>query len=524
MLAVPCSGGDLRSVLNRSSAPLLCIFLLACHQTPKPGHDAGPTDAALPTDAGRIDAGSPDAGTCASNADCNAIQYCNLLVGQCLPAKNCVVAANTDPEGELSCEAGERDYCAHGGCYCDVNRGGGVCLPRLLPCASCSSDLQCGADQNFYGSTSYTAACAALGTSKFCLPLAATGCPPGYKQGTTPTTQKYCLPNSGTCGTAGSCAQDTDCDPASAFPICDTASGKCVAACTFDYETGTSSCPAGQVCHADPALLVLPGNPNFGRGHCGPPCDVDGGYVCPTGTPAVPWGCVPDGSDTAPAKVDRCRPEPPSCLRNADCPANPTYHVQGVCLLETQGCTVDCASSADCDPSYYCAGDKCTDQGCADAGGTNVACGLSQFCCGETGAPSCPQNVSQGDCFTALDPPWCGTCLAGQTVTTPAGAARPRPSVCALGFQWNSCDPTVAGQCPHGWGCEPGPFFCTSDSDCGTGGSCGIVTTPWGTVQGCLCTPGKTCPTGSSCGIPTQSTACSANWCGMSPCFGTNGS
>ena len=221
-----------------------------------------------------------------SNDACNVIQYCDLASGQCLPAKNCQVNPSTDPEGEGSCEYGENDYCAFGSCWCDESRGGGVCLPRVPPCGSCSADIECGNDPNFYAD--YTAACAAVEgaagpSSKVCVPLKATGCPHGYVPSADSATMQYCLPGGGACGAPGACTQDSDCDPTSANPICDTSRGVCTPACTFDYLHARSpDCPPNQICHVDPALLTSGTNPNYGKGVCGPPCDQSGGYVCPT--------------------------------------------------------------------------------------------------------------------------------------------------------------------------------------------------------------------------------------------------
>ena len=187
---------------------------------------------------------------------------------------------------------------------------------------------------------------------------------------------------------------------------------------------------------------------------------------------------------------DRCRPPPPACIRDADCPSDTGVGSLGMCILASQTCSTGCASSANCVQGYYCAGGSCTQQEtCVQAGGATLACNLQQFCCGETNSLSpCPSGVSDGQCYDAPNPPWCGTCSPdGSAVTTPTGSTRPLPSVCEGGKMWHSCDPNLTGQCPRGWGCRPGPTFCKVDGDCGGSGSCGMVSIYGQTVMACVC-------------------------------------
>jgi hypothetical protein len=460
--------------------------------------------------------GGPDAGPgpCHTSSDCSPLDYCAVSTGECLPAKPCM-PTQPDPTGSASCEYPGTDYCGLDNCYCDTNRG--VCLPRIAPCQPCTSDTQCGSDPGLY--PDYTAKCVALAAAgganqKVCVPVFRGTCPPGY---VIDTTGMYCVPAGGSCGAAGACTSDADCDPMSQNPECDSARGICIAACTFDYTDGTSSCPPGQICHVDPRLLTPTTNPNFGGGVCGGPCNQSGGYTCPTGTM-----CVTDGASFLTNPPSRCRPPPPECIRDQDCPPSSANHSLGYCDFTSLMCQTGCETNSNCESGYNCTSGACTQETCVQAGGALLACGFQQFCCGETGGPPCPSGTAQGTCYDAPDPPWCGTCTAGQSVATPTGSTRPQPSQCQMGKIWDSCDPSIPAQCPNGWGCHDGLMFCNMDTDCGSGGKCEMLDTQYGQTMGCTCSNGNTCPsplstcqTGGDGGTPV----CTAKWCDMRFCY-----
>lgn len=493
----------------------LTTVLAGCPKTPETGNaqDAGgKLDGSVAADAGDTDAG-PSPSTCTPD------QYFDVATTTCLPAKHCTPDPNIDPTGERSCEFGNNDYCAFGACYCAKDQAGGVCLPRIAPCAACTTDVECGNSSDY---TDYRAVCAGLAgaagvDSKVCVPKYEGSCPPGYLQGTVSGTFQYCLPAGGACGAAGPCTSDNDCDATSNSPLCDKSQGVCVGACTYKYSDATSDCPPNQVCNVDPRLLTPPTNPNFGKGRCGFPCDqASGGFVCLPGTE-----CIPDGDSHTSTRPVRCRPAPPECIRNSDCPTDPAGHSYGYCNLSTLTCSTGCLIDDNCTGAYHCVAGLCSQKTCLDEGGANLACLYGQFCCGETGGPPCPTGVMPGECYDAANPPWCGDCTAGQTVATPSGSARPQPSRCALDKMWHSCDPALPAQCPRSEICTNGPMFCAVDGDCGSGGKCVDIQAYGKMGKACSCQMGATCPSLATCqmddmGMPT---VCVAKWCDMRECY-----
>jgi hypothetical protein len=509
------------------AAAALCAltFVLAGCPATKSGSDAGSStgadtgngqpDGSTLTDGG-VDAGVPGCGT---GPACHPDEYCDTATLSCLPAKHCTADPSTDPSGERSCEFGQNDYCAYGACYCATEIAGGVCLPRVAPCATCTADRECGNTSDYID---YRAACVGIAgaagvDSKVCVPKYEGACPPGYQQGTVSGTFQYCLPAGGSCGAPGPCASDADCDATSNSPICDTSQGVCIPACTYKYSDATSDCPPNQVCNVDPRLLQPPTNPNFGKGRCGVPCDTDGGYTCLAGT-----SCVPDGDAHTSSRPSRCRPPPPQCIRNNDCPADPGGHSFGYCNLATLSCSTGCQTNDNCAGGYHCVGGLCSQQTCLDEGGANIACQYGQFCCGETGGPPCPAGVMQGECYDSTNPPWCGDCTAGMSVATPGGGVRPQQSRCALDKMWHACDPSIPAECPRSEICTDGPMFCAQDADCGSGGQCVDIQAYGKMGKACSCQTGKTCPTPlSHCGMDAMGmpTVCLAKWCDMRACY-----
>lgn len=484
------------------------LVLAGCPATTGAPDAGGPPDGSVGTDpgdgGGELDAGD---GKCTSSATCDANLYCDVATGECLPAKPCA--------DDLAClpAPGEVDYCIYGRCYCDKERNGGTCLPRTGRCEPCTKDAECGADRFTYDD--YVAKCADFNGARVCLPLKARGCGRGYLAS---TTTEFCEPGGGSCENSLACDSDAECDETSRRPVCGP-QGFCVAACTFEYDTGQSSCPGGQVCHVDPRLMT-PGNRSFGGGKCGQPCDSgEVPYVCPEG-----YACEADGD---PLRVNvrptRCRPASPKCVRNADCPAIPAENSVGWCDPATLDCRGGCLLTRDCNVGFKCVDDACIQQTCIEQGGANNACDWAEFCCGEANSVSpCPTGVDVGACYDAPRPLWCGGCNGN--IPTPGGPARPLPSKCIpvekgdgtqTTLSFHACDPTIPTSCPRVLPCETFVVPCTDDADCG-GGTCGDFQIPGAEGQppklklkGCSCGEGGECPTGATC----TDGACTAGYC-----------
>ncbi|MFM2153337.1 MAG: hypothetical protein RL199_1772 [Pseudomonadota bacterium] len=470
-------------------APLaLALALLACSKS------TTSTDTAAGADTTTLAPGTDANGKCVADVGCkDAKTYCDRGTGLCLPAKGCKSNEDCEYQGSTT-----EDYCANGGCFCDPDRGGGVCRPRFARCAACTRDLECGDDGFIY--LDYLAKCGTgAGGTKVCQA-------PGYS-----------------CDDRR-CATEADCDPRGPKPVCDLRRGGiCREPCVFEYQTGESQgCAPGQVCHVVPSLLQ-PGNPNFGGGRCELPCDTSGGYTCPAGT-----ACVADGDPTLIAsRPTRCRPAPPQCIRDQDCPGDAGSHSRGFCDQVTQTCQLGCRAESDCSAGFQCLAKQCVEKTCIEKGGATLACNWGQLCCGEDNSAECPVGVERGACYAPTSPPWCEVCSSAPL--TPADN-RPQPSVCATftdgrGQQrsqaWHSCEKSLSAHCPRSWGCKPFIQFCSVDADCGVSGQCVEVQmqmadqSTW-KFKGCGCASGKVCPSPSICGVDKDGNStglCEANWC-----------
>lgn len=494
------------------------VAIAGCKDDPETTPDAGNVgtpDGGSEGDGGPVDAGD---GKCHGDEACPTNQYCELGSGLCIDAKRCSSNEECDYQ-----EVGSGDYCEFGGCWCDTERGGGTCRPRVRLCKPCSSDAECGSDPFIY--LDYVATCRDFDGTKVCLPQRLGSCPPAYIPASDGT---HCEPAGGKCDGIPACARDTDCDAFSERPVCDTSRGICVASCIFEFQTGRSDCPPNQVCHVDPRLLQE-SNPNFGGGKCAVSCDAaTDPFTCGAGT-----ACEADGDPVlVTTRPTRCRPPAPKCVRDADCPADQDHNSRGYCDRNTLNCAVGCRRESDCNEGFKCSQGECVEKTCVESGGALLDCGINQFCCGEALSPECPAGVSYGQCYDAPNPPWCGECTtADTTVQTPA-SGRPAESRCieieeASGakknWQIHSCDPTKPAQCPRGWACRAPPP-CKVDADCGTGGKCGRVQAPWGegaAYNACVCNSGESCPSGSTCqkdqdGNPS---VCAGGWCELADCF-----
>jgi hypothetical protein len=524
-----------RSWLSLILGSLLVLTGVGCT---KPDSSNGGSDGGS-VDAGDGDGGNADAGDgkCHSQNDCSLNKYCDLKSGDCLDAKPCAPNEDIgDSTGMSACEYQDNeeapDYCWNASCYCDLTRNGGTCLPRVPKCGTCTDDTECGKDSNWYlvpgKCVEFTPTNGEGSAAKVCLPAPSpnAACPTAYVRSNDPKYAGVCIPAGGACGAGGACSNNDDCDAEGKTPVCQVSpGGYCIAACTFDWRTGDSTCANGKVCHMDMRLTKPTSNRNFGAGYCEAPCDVENGYECPTGT-----ACVADG----PSGKTRCRPPQPSCIRDEDCSPDPATHTTGYCNLSTFQCELKCTKPTHCATGYSCVAGECTEKTCTDQGGANIACIRGQFCAGEAGGPTAPSGVSDGSCYDSKSPPWCGTCSTdGKFMSKPDDVNRPTDSFCAGTFQWHSCDPKgPLAQCPQGWRCDDGPSFCTADSDCGPQGKCGdIQFQPIGamnpiTTKACLCNDETKnwqdmCPsTATECGkdMDGKPTVCLSGWCDMRFC------
>lgn len=505
------------------SIRLLCLLSALVLVTTGCPRSSDPDDKTPTPDAGlddEPDAGLPDAGDlgCRADTECATSEYCRIVPGQpgeCLPAKTCRDDADCDYQPSFDNE----DYCAYGSCYCDTDRGGGTCRPRVARCKPCERDIECGSDRFIY--QDYVGGCYEYQGESVCLPNRDEGpCGPGYVRA---AGESYCVPGGGSCDAAAACTRDTDCDPMSDKPVCDESRGFCVAACVFDYSSGTSpTCPGGQVCHVDPRLLTAQ-NPNFGGGECGPPCGGEGGRAC-----GATLACEADGDPLlVQNRPERCRPPAPKCVRNEDCPQVADSFSHGYCDPGTLSCSDGCRRNSDCFSGYACEAGRCSLMQCAENGGAIFACQRGDFCCGEVDSPTpCSTDLRANGCYAAPPDVWCGDCN-GQ-VPTPGGAPRPQPSKCVTitnrpqgGSQnvaFHACDPEKAAMCPDRWLCKPFIQFCNSDADCGSGGKCGDIQVGGiGNMKSCLCADGATCPGTSTCKQDDDgnNTYCEAYWCDL---------
>ena len=445
-------------------------------------NDGGNSDGG--SDAGHADGGA--AGPCTTDSQCGSRRYCEKATGACRDAKVC-------PQGQGNCDyqndPSTPDYCGGSHCFCDAVDSS--CKPIHTFCSPCSRSAECGNDRLAYD---YPSDClppdAGYSAQAVCIPRKENGCPSGYKP--TATSGAYCAPAGGTCGAAGACAKDTDCDPHGATPLCNTAQGVCVSACAIDLRTGESTqCVTGQVCHVDARLLALPPQEtNWAKGRCGPPCTS--ATNCGTGLTCRLEGAV--------SQVMRCTIPLPGCLGDIECPDSAATHAKGYCDLAARSCRTDCRSTSDCKSGYLCDNKSCQPVTCTQAGGATFACDYGQFCCGETGAPAtCSGGATAGQCFDAPGAAWCGTCSADADCNSAAIPQRTQKNVCLDSGNnkkvcWVGCDPNGAdSQCPRSWQCQPISVGCQKASDCGSqaGARCD---NPDGGQASCGCSADADCP------------------------------
>jgi hypothetical protein len=230
------------------------------------------------------------------------------------------------------------------------------------------------------------------------------------------------------------CAANADCAGDPGGPVCDTATGRCVA-CT----AASDLCPDGRYCD-DASRTCVPGCRDDLA--CSAPAPGDGGA-----SPA-------DGGSGPGRRCDRVSRTCVACLANPDCPAG-TLCVGNLCVT---GCTADspCPSSQTCcagacvDPLANVAHCGACDRRCAVPNGSALclngnctvgACASPFGNCDGDNANGCETNT-----LTAVA--HCGACGAG--CAAPANATA-NCTAGACGFTCNAgfadCDGNAANGC-----------------------------------------------------------------------------
>jgi hypothetical protein len=432
-------------------------------QEEPPGPGSGPGT----PDGGGTTTG-PDAGTepvpCRTDVDCGGGRIC-------LPSGTCVQPLRCDPgEGPVNCTG--QGYCQgrdldNPTCVClpdPLAPESGTCRLRLDNCAGCGESVECG------NTSAWTLPrdCMAFQGVPVCLtraPGPGRACPPGYLRSapdTFPGGAIYCVPQSGSCA-QGACQNDDQCPMGQ---VCDAERGLCIESCEYDFQLEASQrCPNGKVCHAVERYL-RPGTPPqfLARGRCGRPCDQaqDPEAFCRAYAPVD--RCVSEGPTlreplaSFAAPESRCRPPPPACVSDHECPASSPY--VGYCDVATLSCVRDrCREDGDCAPGNECvaATRTCQPRGCIREGGAHTACGVMELCCGEPLPMShgdaytrpCPEGVEPGACHPA-PPIWCAPCQGHADCNFPDDPGR-------AGRNW--CDGTClfscldTADCPNGFRC-----------------------------------------------------------------------
>ena len=440
-----------------------------------------PADGGVSDGGGGKTDGGADAGPSCTDAACGANRYCGSS-GTCLAAKACT----SQSDCEYQPDPAHPDYCDSQGCFCDP--ADSVCRPRHAFCMPCARDVECG---NITVAFDTPGACGTVGSGKFCLPVkAGGGCPRGYIA----TSDAACQPGSGSCSSVAACSKDTECDPASARPICDIARGLCSEACDFDLKTGASNCPAGGVCHLDPRFTTA-GVPNYNRGKCGSPCTSTS---CPSSET-----CRSEGQDNP---VLRCTLPEGQCLGDVECPAGTAENSKGYCDTSAHACKTDCRPppANDCALGYGCQSGKCVKLGCDAAGGANSDCTCGQLCCGENGAPACPSGTAHGACYDMPQEQWDATCASDDDCNKDPLPKRNNKNLClqvspTQTYCFVGCDLAAPpGQCPSRFHCGPILAQCQVASDCAPGVTCAAPDKAHPDQLSCDCSSGG-CPTGTQC-------------------------
>jgi hypothetical protein len=428
---------------------------------------------------------------CLSQADCDVGEYCNLLLGVCVPGvcprdcagKECGLDSICG-ESCGTCTAPDTCTAATGQCECAPVCTGLECGPDPVcgaSCGTCDANESCDADGICQG-----------------------GCVPNCANKECGT--DGCSGSCGTCGADETCGVDG---------VCQACTADCTDKACGDDGCGGScgSCQTGEVCNANfqcqavctPDCLGKACGPDGCGGSCGT-CDAGAGEVCVVATGACVV-CTPDCTNLA------CGPDPTCGASCGDCQNGET------CLAGTCTCVGDCL------------GLECGDDGCGGSCGDclpNESCNASGICeC----TPECGNRVCGLDPVCGFSCGSCdvdevctvdGTCLANCTPDCANRECGPEPTCqtsCGTCQGGETCN--ASGQCA----CTPNCVNKTCGDD-GCGGSCGTCQAPQtcDANGACVCVPncanlecGVDPVCGQSCGNCTLPEVCHNGACGCVP-------
>jgi MYXO-CTERM domain-containing protein len=401
---------------------------------------------------------TPDTQTCVAclqNSDCMdaASPYCRVSDHTCQPCADdsgCTGHAGTPAcMGNGTCSvcnvADEATTCTSH--LCSVTSNVGTCVPcldadvstwancdALHPICSSNTCVACGSSTDCMTKSSSFPRCEADGSCGVCGPA-------GTDKGACADATPKCLVDTGPTPDTETCVQclsNSDCDPNSTKPFCDTTTTHTCVACTSE---------GGDAASRDAACNTLTSGAK-------PTCEGDGscGICSPTnlGTCAGGQHCYVD-SGTSPS-TESCV----ACLMNADCGNTTTPHCDGTHTCVTCG-TSDLTGDLNCTlPGLATGGLSCQGDGScgvcnvADEGtlcpsmtpkcivaagiGTCHECGSNDDCVGNVNGPHCTDSHTCGPCVTGSD---C-TADSGKTVCDTVNKA---PATCV------QCTPTMMTAC-----------------------------------------------------------------------------
>ncbi len=383
-----------------------------------PDSAVGPGDTTTDT-AGDAD-GAPVTPACKSDADCEAAGATCTCRGECvvLTTKVCEITLNCG--GTKWCNPCTR-HCEETLGLCEPCESVTVCDP-VAGCTT-ATDGPCGGQGSCSAFASGGSYCG-LGC------LAQSGCPVGYNCiAVAGTTERQCVPKSGSCEDLGICKGDGECPDGQK---CEQ--GACAPGCVDDDE-----CPKD----AGGIKLICT------KARCVPPC-------------------TSNAECTLPAECDltsgRCK-RPGACESSAECAA------ESYCDKVTGDCIPGCLEDVHCQTAAkICKNKKCIDKGCEH----NYQCGFNKVC--DKGPGVCIEST-RADCSTcdaSSQSPQCGGDPA-LCVTFQDQEENPLGDFCLL-----TCESDEIDKCPQGYQCDHiqsddgsiDNFYCTRqcpDNPLGTG-------------------------------------------------------
>jgi hypothetical protein len=349
----------------------------------------------------------------------------------------------------------------------------------------------------------------------------------------------------GTSSDGGGCVSSADCISTPATPVCDTATGTCVACLPND-----SQCPTGTYCTA--AHTCATGcstdsdcQPHSSLSDASPP-DGHSGAGSDAGTDA---GLDAGGGDSATSgmKCDTSRHVCVGCHADADCPPG------SLCNKQTTVCEPGCNASKPCGAGLTCCDSTCTnelsdvqncggcDSPCQPPGGVGSCVnGVCQLKSCKTGYDDCDSDPTNGcEADLATDPNNCGGC--GNLCTVAHGTAGCAQGECTIascdtgyadcdGNPNNGCeanlatDPANCGQCGQACSTNHSTPSCTAGV-CGVSCAPGFADCDFDPDDGCetnLNTDVTNCGTcGKLCSTAGGTPNCVGGTCGISVCQGT---